>query len=90
MNGTEYEADRILDDTIFSDENLSAVSIDDGEAVKMILIHRYDRGNVTHFALREENATEKAAEAMVALEKEITNSQIALAEVYELIIGLQS
>lgn len=80
LNGTEYETEEKVDVSIFTEENLASVTID-GEVYKdLVLNSTYDFGTGSRFSFREMTAEEK-------LNKQITDTQIGLAEVYEMILS---
>ena len=84
LNGTEYESDTAIEDSVLSEKNLSDVTIDNVKMGKMILNSKYDYGTGTRFSLRKQTANEKTIESINA---ELLQAQVALAEVYELIIS---
>ncbi len=83
LNGTEFEYQGVLKDSVLSEDNLSEVIIDGEAKGKMILISKYPfGGNITRFSLREQTAEEKIIESQA---QQVTQLQLALAEVYELL-----
>ena len=86
LNGTEYESDAPIADEVFSDENLSNVTIDDVNEGKMKLNSKYPFGSGTRFSLREMTEDEKTIERLNA---ELTQTQVGLAEVFETLIATQ-
>ena len=86
LNGTEYESDTPIADEVLSEENLSNVTIDDVNKGKMKLNSKYPFGSGTRFSLREMTEDEKTIERLNA---ELTQTQVGLAEVYELLLSTQ-
>ena len=86
LNGTEYESDIPIIDEILSEENLSNVTINDVNKGKMKLNSKYPFGSGTRFSFRELTLEEKMIEK---LNTELTQTQVGLAEVYELLLSIQ-
>jgi hypothetical protein len=86
LNGTEYESDTPITDEVLSEENLSNVTIDDVNKGKMKLNSKYPFGSGTRFSLREMTEDEKTIERLNA---ELTQTQVGLTEVYELLLSTQ-
>ena len=86
LNGTEYESDTPIADEVLSDENLSNVTIDDVNKGKMKLNSKYPYNGGTRFSLREMTEDEKTIDRLNA---ELTQTQVGLAEVYELLLSTQ-
>ena len=86
LNGTEYESDTPIADEVLSEENLSNVTIDDVNKGKMKLNSKYPFGSGTRFSLREMTEDEKTIDRLNA---ELTQTQVGLAEVYELLLSTQ-
>lgn len=86
LNGTEYESDTPIADEVLSEENLSNVIIDDVNKGKMKLNSKYSFGSGTRFSLREMTEDEKTIERLNA---ELTQTQVGLAEVFEMLIAAQ-
>ena len=86
LNGTEYESDTPIADEILSEENLSNVTIDDVNKGKMKLNSKYPYNGGTRFSLREMTEDEKTIDRLNA---ELTQTQVGLAEVYELLLSTQ-
>lgn len=80
LNGTEYETEEKVDASIFTDENLASVIIDGEVHKNLVLNSTYDFGTGSRFSFREMTTEEK-------LNKQITDTQIGLAEVYEMILS---
>lgn len=83
LNGNNFISDTIIEDSVFKD-NLSTVTITDNDTKTtetykdMVLIQNtsYD-GEHSYFILGEQSEEEKT----------ITDLQVAIAEVYEMILG---
>ena len=86
LNGTEYESDAPIADEVLSAANLSNVTIDDVNKGKMKLNSKYPFGSGTRFSLREMTEDEKTIKRLNA---ELTQTQVGLAEVYELLLSTQ-
>ena len=86
LNGTEYESDMPIADEVLSEDNLSNVTIDGVNKGKMKLNSKYPFGSGTRFSLREMTEDEKTIERLNA---ELTQTQVGLAEVYELLLSTQ-
>ena len=86
LNGTEYESETPIADEVLSDENLSNVTIDDVNKGKMKLNSKYSFGSGTRFSLREMTEDEKTIDRLNA---ELTQTQVGLAEVFEMLIATQ-
>ena len=91
LNGNTYESEAELPASLFSDENLSSVKINDIPKGQMVLICCYPYNGGTRFALRELTADEKR---MANIQKTIAQHgvgiddlEMALVEVYEMIVG---
>ena len=86
LNGTEYESDTSIADEVLSEENLSNVTIDGVNKGKMKLNSKYPYNGGTRFSLREMTEDEKTIDRLNA---ELTQTQVGLAEVYELLLSTQ-
>lgn len=94
LNGNNYIAEGVIKDSVFNG-NLAKVTITDGKTTEtyedMVLISNRVDGGRSWFILGEKTAQEKAAEKIENLLKantdSITDVQVALAEVYEMILG---
>lgn len=86
LNGTEYESETPIADEVLSEENLSNVTIDDVNKGKMKLNSKYPYNGGTRFSLREMTEDEKTIERLNA---ELTQMQVGLTEVYELLLSTQ-
>lgn len=94
LNGNNFISEKVIDDSVFSG-NLDTVTISNGETTETytdmkLLSNRVDGGK-SWFVLGEKTAQEKAMERLVASlsvnAESITDVQLALAELYEMIIG---
>ena len=94
LNGNNFISEKVIDDSVFSG-NLDTVTISNGETTETytdmkLLSNRVDGGK-SWFVLGEKTAQEKAMERIVASlsvnAESITDVQLALAELYEMIIG---
>lgn len=94
LNGNNYIAEGVIDDSVFKD-NLSTVTITDGKEVTIyedmvLLSHRVDGGR-SWIVLGEKSAQDKAMERIYSMlssnADSITDVQVALAEVYEMMLG---
>ena len=86
LNGTEYESDEVIEDEVLSEANLQNVIIDDVNKGKMKLNSKYPYNGGTRFSLREMTENEKTIERLNA---ELTQTQVGLAEVFEMLIATQ-
>ena len=84
LNGTEYESDTSIADEVFSEENLSNVTIDDVNKGKMKLNSKYPYEGGTRFSIRELTPEEKTIDELNA---QLTQAQIGLTEVYEMLLS---
>ena len=87
LNGTEYESDTPIADEVLSEENLSNVTIDDVNKGKMKLNSKYPFGSGTRFSLREMTENEKTIEK---LNVQLTQAQVGLTEVYEMLLSISA
>lgn len=94
LNGNNYIAEGVIDDSVF-ENNLSTVTITDGENTEtyedmLLLSNRVDGGR-SWIVLGEKTAQEKAMDRINATlnstDDSITYVQLALAELYEMILG---
>ena len=81
LNGTEYESETKIDRSIFTAENLSDVTVNGEKQGQMVLHSYYDFGEGTRFTLRGMTETER-------LQAENTSLQMALAEVFEMLLNV--
>lgn len=90
-NGDNFVSTEKVDETIFED-NLSTMTISDGESEEtykdMVFIQQMEWPDGTYYlAFREKSQTEKVYAALVATGNSVTDIQVALAELYEMILG---
>ena len=91
MNGTNYVSKEKGDESIFKD-NLSTMKFSDGETettyTDMVFIQQMEWVDGTFYlAFREKTKEEKLVAAITANTNSVTDVQVALAEVYEMILG---
>lgn len=91
MNGTNYVSKEKVDETIFED-NLSTMKVSDGETettyADMVFIQQMEWADGTFYlAFREKTKEEKLVAALTATSNSVTDVQVALAEVYEMVLG---
>ena len=91
MNGTNYVSKEKVDETIFKD-NLSTMKVSDGKTettyTDMVFVQQMEWDDGTFYlAFREKTKDEKLADAIAANANSVTDVQVALAEVYEMIFG---
>ena len=94
LNGNNFISEKVIDDSVFN-SNLDTVTISNGETTKTytdmkLMSNRVDGGK-SWFVLGEKTEQEKAMERLVAAlnvnAESITDVQLALAELYEMILG---
>ena len=94
LNGNNYIAECVIYDDVFKD-NLATVTITDGKTTETftdmkLMSNRVDGGK-SWFVLSEKTEQEKAMERLVSAlsvnAESITDVQLALAELYEMILG---
>ena len=94
LNGNNFISEKVLDDSVFSG-NLDTVTISNGETTvtytdMKLMSNRVDGGK-SWFVIGEKTEQEKAMERLVAAlnvnAESITDVQLALAEIYEMILG---
>ena len=94
LNGNNFISEKVIDDSIFNG-NLDTVTISNGKTTETytdmkLLSNRVDNGK-SWFVLGEKTEHEKTMERLVAAlsvnAESITDVQLALAEIYEMIIG---
>ena len=94
LNGNNFISEKVIDDSVFSG-NLDTVTISNGETTETytdmkLMSNRVDGGK-SWFVLGEKTEQEKAMERLLAAltinSESITDVQLALAEVYEMILG---
>lgn len=94
LNGNNYISETVIEDSAF-EGNLDTVKISDGSTTEtftdMRLMSNIVHDNCSWFVLGEKSAQQKAMEQMEKLyttnADNITDVQMALAEVYEMILG---
>ena len=91
MNGTNYVSKEKVDETIFKD-NLSTMKVSDGETettyTDMVFVQQMEWADGTFYlAFREKTQQEKILEVITANTNGLTDVQVALAEVYEMVLG---
>ena len=83
LNGNNYIAEGVIEDSVF-EGNLDTVTVTDGKSNRVV-------DGKSWFVLGEKTAQQKAMERLNTLlasnADSITDVQVALAEVYELILG---
>lgn len=92
LNGNNYISETVIKDNVFKD-NLKKVVISDGETVEtyddMVLVSNQIVDGHSWFILDTKSAQQKALDKIMSTlttnENSITDVQMALAEVYELI-----
>jgi len=90
-NGDNFVSSEKVDETIFKD-NLSTMKVSDGETEEtfenMVFIQQMEWADGTFYlAFREQTPQEKMLAAIAANSESVTDMQLALAEVYEMILG---
>ena len=94
LNGNNFISEKMVDDSVFSG-NLDTMTISNGETTvtytdMKLLSNRVDGGK-SWFVLGEKTEQEKAMERLVSAlsvnSDSITDVQLALAEIYEMILG---
>lgn len=94
LNGNNYIAAGVIENSVFTDK-LASVTITDGKTTEtytdMVLVSNRVENGRSWFILGEKSAQEKAMEKITGLLESnatsITDVQIALAEVYEMMLG---
>ena len=91
MNGTNYVSKEKVDESIFKD-NLSTMKVSDGETettyTDMVFIQQMEWADGTFYlTFREKTKEEKLVAAIAANANSVTDVQVALAEVYEMMLG---
>lgn len=92
MNGTNYVSKTEVNTSIFTDKNLEIVTISDGETTEtytdLVFIQQMKWMDGTYYlAFREKTEQEKLAEKLLSNSDDITDAQMALADIYEIVIG---
>lgn len=91
VNGTNYVSREKIDESIF-DGNLGTMIVSDGERDEiyrdMVFIQQMPWMDGTFYlSFRKKTREEKLVEAISANANSVTDIQLALAEVYEMILG---
>jgi hypothetical protein len=89
-NGDNFVSKTRVDETMFKD-NLSTMTVSDGETTEtfkdMIFVQQMEWSDGTFYlSFRERTSTEKITAAIMANANSLTDVQVALAEVYEMMI----
>ena len=92
MNGSNYVSKTKVDESIFTSANLATMTVSDGEIettyTDVVFIQQMEWADGTFYlAFREKTREEKLVEAITANTDSMTDLQVALAEVYEMILG---
>lgn len=90
-NGDNFVSTEKVDESIF-ENNLSTMTVSDGETEEnfkdMVFIQQMEWADGTFYlAFREKTKEEKLVAALNATSNSITDVQVALAEVYEMVLG---
>ena len=94
LNGNNFISEKVIDDSLFSG-NMDTVTISNGETTETytdmkLMSNRVDGGK-SWFVLGEKTEQEKTMERLVSAlnvnAESITDVQLALAELYEMILG---
>lgn len=94
LNGNNFISEKVLDNAVFEGK-LGTVKISDGETEEtytdMVLMSNRVDGERSWFVLGEKSQQEKAMERLNALiasnADSLTDVQMALAEIYEMMLG---
>ena len=90
LNGTNYVSEVKIDEHIF-EHNLSTMKVSDGKTentyTDMIFVQQIEIDGKYYLAFRTKTQNEKLAEIIKKNASSITDTQIALADVYEMITG---
>lgn len=91
LNGTEYESPDVISKDIFTEEALSDVIINGEDMGEMKLHSIYPFNGGTRFSLmpltREEIERKQLAAHLASANEELTMTQLAIADVYEMLLG---
>lgn len=92
MNGSNYVSKTKVDESIFTSANLATMKVSDGETettyTDVVFIQQMEWVDGTFYlTFREKTREEKLVEAITANTDSMTDLQVALAEVYEMILG---
>ena len=90
VNGTNFVSKKKIDESIFTD-NLSTITVSDGKTESayndIVFIQQMELNGEYYIAFREKFAEEKLLETITANESTVTDIEVALAEVYEMMLG---
>ena len=90
LNGTNYVSGTKVDESIFK-ENLKTMTISDGKVETtyhdMVFVQQMEYEGKFYLAFREKEPEEILEEQLKQSQQNVTDLQMALADVYELIIG---
>lgn len=90
LNGTNYVSEVKIDEHIF-EHNLSTMKVSDGKTentyTDMIFVQQIEIDGKYYLAFRAKTQNEKLAEIIKKNTSSVTDMQMALAEVYEMISG---
>ncbi len=90
QNGNNYVSKTEVDVSVFED-NLSTLTIVDGDTQMVMhnaeLIQQVQYADGWYLCFREKTREEKLVAALNATSNSITDVQVALAEVYEMVLG---
>ena len=90
MNGTNYVSEVKIDEQIF-EHNLSTMKVADGETentyTDMIFVQQMEIDGKYYLAFCAKTQNEKLAEIIKKNASSVTDIQVALADVYEMITG---
>ena len=90
LNGNNYVSEVQVDEHIF-EHNLSKVKISDGESdvtyTDLMFVQQMEIDDKFYLAFRTKSNSEKLAETIIKNSTSVTDMQMALAEVYEMIAG---
>ena len=90
LNGTNYVSEVKIDEHIF-EHNLSTMKVSDGKIentyTDMIFVQQMAIDDKYYLAFRTKTQNEKLAETIKKNASSVTDMQMALAEVYEMIAG---
>lgn len=91
MNGTNYVSDSKVDESIF-ENNLSIMIVSDGKHTEtfydMVFIQQMEwKDGTFYLSFREKTQEEKIYEVLEKADDSVTDIQIAIVELYEMILG---
>ena len=85
LNGTNSVSEVKVNEHIF-EHNLSTMTLSDGKT-EMIFVQQMEIDGKYYLAFRAKTQNEKLAETIIKNSSSVTDMQMALAEVYEMITG---